>query len=383
MSRVPRRGPSIVLAVLCASLLAVPAAGFAQTVVAPADLAGWLIGPFPLGADVDAGFETGPATPPFGTGSYFTSIPDPGEKIILLRNDYHDLPLSGLTALSYWTWIDPAATNTNNWYVNLYVDANGDGSSETRLDYVPPSGVVMTGVWQQWDAFTGTWNVNTGGTSTLADFLAANPTARINAFDTPDGGAIRFNMGDTASSYVGFDGNLDGIRIAHDAVGDTTWDFEVELPMADLFITKTASADTFPATGTLVYTIAVENLGPADATDVVVTDMLPTGLTLVETVGCGEDPLGVPTCSLGDLAAGDLASYTIEVTGDPASLPATFNTATVTAAEADPNADNDTDVARVGATPVAEIPTAGSVGLGLLTLLLAGLGWGLIQGRLG
>lgn len=93
---------------------------------------------------------------------------------------------------------------------------------------MPPSAEVLTGVWQEWDAFTGTWNVNTGGTTTLAGFLASNPNARFNAFSTPDGGAVRFNMGDTASSYVGFDGNLDGIRIAHSDVGDTTWDFELE-----------------------------------------------------------------------------------------------------------------------------------------------------------
>ena len=207
--------------------LATPTAAVAQTLVTPADPAGWLIGPFPLAADVDSGFEEGPDTPPFGSGSFFTAIPDPAEKVILARNDYHDLPLANLTALSFWTFIEPAATNTNNWYVNLYFDVDGDSTYDgVRLDYVPPSGSVATGVWQQWDAFAGTWNVNTGGTTTLASFLASNPDARFNAFSAPDGGAVRFNMGDTASSYVGFDGNLDGIRIAHSDVGDTTWDFE-------------------------------------------------------------------------------------------------------------------------------------------------------------
>lgn len=222
--------PSSVLLVsllaLAGSFATAPAA-LAQTAVTPADPAGWLIGPFPLVADVDFGFEEGPGTPPFGSGSFFTAIPDPGEKVILLRNDYHDLPLANLTALSFWTYIEPAATNTNNWYVNLYLDVDGDSTYDgVRLDFVPPSGSVVTGVWQQWDAFTGTWNVNTGGTTTLASFLASNPDARLNAFSAPDGGAVRFNMGNTASSYVGFDGNLDGTRIAHSDVGNTTWDFE-------------------------------------------------------------------------------------------------------------------------------------------------------------
>lgn len=211
------------------AFLATAPAAVAQTVVTPGNLEGWLIGPFPPMADPPFGFEAGPGMPPFGTGSFFTAVPDPMEKVILARNDYHDLPLANLTALSFWTYIEPAATNTNNWYVNLYFDVDGDSTYDgVRLDYVPPSGMVMTGVWQQWDAFAGTWNVNTGGTTTLADFLASNPNARLNAFSTPDGGAVRFNMGDTASTYVGFDGNLDGVRIAHSDVGDTTWDFEVE-----------------------------------------------------------------------------------------------------------------------------------------------------------
>jgi hypothetical protein len=225
---------SIAVGTALLGLLALAPAAVAQTVVTPGNLEGWSIGPFPAMADLPFGFEEGPDTPPFGTGSFFTAVPDPMEKVILLRTDYHDLPLANLTAFSFWTYIEPAASNTNNWYVNLYFDTDGDSAYDgVRLDYVPPSGMVMTGVWQQWDAFLGTWNVNTGGTTTLATFLASNPDARFNAFSVPEGGAVRFNMGDTASSYVGFDGNLDGVRIAHSDVSDTTWDFEVEEILPD------------------------------------------------------------------------------------------------------------------------------------------------------
>lgn len=223
------RSSSVFVVALLAliGLLSASAGASAVTVVTPTAHQGWLIGPFPAMATIPFGFEAGPGTPPFGSGSFFTTVPTASEKVILARNDYYNLPLANLTAFSFWTYIEPTASNTNDWYVNLYFDVDGNGTYDNvRLDYVPPSAQVMTGVWQQWDAFTGTWNVNTGGTTTLADFLAANPNARFNAFSTPDGGAVRFNMGDTASSYVGFDGNLDGIRIAHTDVGDTTWDFE-------------------------------------------------------------------------------------------------------------------------------------------------------------
>jgi len=218
------RIPLLLFASIAAMLVCFASAVPAQTVVTPDNLASWLIGPF--GTPPTADFVLGADTPPLGSGSYATEIIVANSKIILARNDYHDQPLSSLTALSYWTYIDPLAANTNNWYVNLYLDADGDGAWDTRLDYVPPPAMVTAGIWQLWDAHVGVWD-STGGPTTLADFLIANPNARINAFDTPLGGAIRFNMGDTASSYVGFIGNLDAVRIAVSGVGDETWDFEL------------------------------------------------------------------------------------------------------------------------------------------------------------
>lgn len=232
--------PYRLVAVSVVFMLAFSSAAVSQITVSPDDLQGWLIGPF--GTPPPAGFETGPDMPPAGGGSYGTEITVAASKQILLRNDLHNVPLSELSALSFWTFIDVGATNVNNWYINLYFDTDGDGTYDgVRLDYVPPSGSVAAGVWQQWDAMAGTWNVNTGGTTTLAAFLSSNPDARFNAFSTPDGGALRFNMGDTASNYVGFDGNLDLVRVAVDSLGDREWDFELmgpsvlEIPTADTY----------------------------------------------------------------------------------------------------------------------------------------------------
>ncbi len=68
------------------------------------------------------------------------------------------------------------------------------------------------------------------------------------------------------------------------------------------------------ASGTLLtYTLTVENAGPDGAENVVVTDTLPTEMTLVATSGCSEDPLGSPTCTLGQLPADSTASFTVTV----------------------------------------------------------------------
>ena len=109
---------------------------------------------------------------------------------------------------------------------------------------------------------------------------------------------------------------------------------------ADLSITKSDSPDPVVVGGLLVYTLTVNNNGPSDATNVVVSDTLPGGVTFVSTTGCVEDPNGVPTCSLGNIAAGGSAQYTISVTA-PGTGGTITNVASVTADTADPNPDND------------------------------------------
>ena len=63
------------------------------------------------------------------------------------------------------------------------------------------------------------------------------------------------------------------------------------------------------------FNVKVENAGPDTARDVVVTSSFSGAAVSMEasTSGCGEDPDGVPECSLGDIVAGDAASFTIDV----------------------------------------------------------------------
>ena len=63
------------------------------------------------------------------------------------------------------------------------------------------------------------------------------------------------------------------------------------------------------------YSVSVENAGPDAARNVVVMSSFAGGVASMEatTSGCDEDPGGVPDCSLGDIVAGDSASFTIDV----------------------------------------------------------------------
>ncbi len=82
------------------------------------------------------------------------------------------------------------------------------------------------------------------------------------------------------------------------------------------------------------------NAGPSNATGVVVTDTLPAGVSFVSTAGGAEDPGGVPTCSLGTIAAGGSAMYTITVAVDPGTLGVITNTAGVASDAGDPDPGN-------------------------------------------
>jgi len=86
----------------------------------------------------------------------------------------------------------------------------------------------------------------------------------------------------------------------------------------DLSITKTDSPDPVYAGDYLTYGITVRNNGPIDATNVVVTDTLPAGVTYVsDTDSCVQGPVGTLVCSLGDLADGASTSFNILVDVDP------------------------------------------------------------------
>jgi uncharacterized repeat protein (TIGR01451 family) len=136
---------------------------------------------------------------------------------------------------------------------------------------------------------------------------------------------------------------------------------------ADIALTKTAQA-TSPTTGT--YTLRVENLGPDDATGVVVTDMLPAGVSYISD-NCG-GVMGTPwTWNVGGLLNGGNETCDIEVDVlDPAD---TTNDASASGDQNDPNGANNSSSATIPDFG-GPIPTLGTTGTILLIVLIAGIG---------
>jgi uncharacterized repeat protein (TIGR01451 family) len=126
--------------------------------------------------------------------------------------------------------------------------------------------------------------------------------------------------------------------------------------LADLSVTKSASAGTVTVGQNVTYTLKVTNNGPDVANLVSVSDTLPGGVTFVSASASqgscsGSGPV---TCAIGTLGVGASATVTIVVTTTTAG--SKTDTAAVTAPLTDPNAQNDTASATTAVASVAQAP---------------------------
>jgi uncharacterized repeat protein (TIGR01451 family) len=126
---------------------------------------------------------------------------------------------------------------------------------------------------------------------------------------------------------------------------------------ADLSITNTASPNPGQAGVNLSYRIIATNHGPRPATNVTVTDTLPTGVSFVSATATqgncnGSGPV---ICNLGSLDVDSSAIVTIVVV--PSSAGQITNSATVSASESDSDSTNNTAIVTTVIQPAVSTPT--------------------------
>ncbi len=231
--------------------------------------------------------------------------------------------------------VDPVAAGSGVGNLTYTVTVANSGPSDAggitvTEALVLPAGVTIESITPSAGSFTDpTWTIGT---------LAANAQATLTVVLTAD-----------ASTATGTDVicNTATLATVDESQSSTANDSDSEctsvVRSADLAITKVDAEDP-PSGSTVFYTVTVENLGPSDATGVVVTDTFPFAfLSNPLTVGCAEGDKGIPTCTLPDIPAGGSAQFTIEATIIPPPPGVITNVVSVEATEPDPNLANNED----------------------------------------
>jgi uncharacterized repeat protein (TIGR01451 family) len=124
--------------------------------------------------------------------------------------------------------------------------------------------------------------------------------------------------------------------------------------VADLALSKTASSSSIVlGSGNLTYTLTVTNNGPDTSSSVLLTDTLPSSVTIASVdAGSGAtctQPAGQVRCNLGSLATAATSTITIAVT--PTASGTITNTAVVGSITSDPTTSNNTDSVTTTVSP--------------------------------
>ncbi len=192
------------------------------------------------------------------------------------------------------------------------------------VDSITPSGITR---------FVGTtWTVGglpAGATETLTVVLTVGPSTAAGADVISDIAMVtsvvepRINVGD------------DNVTVQTSVARQ-----------ADLSVAMIDSVDPVLAGNFVTYTIAVANAGPSDASGVTVTDTLPAGVLLLDSMPtqgvCIQPAQNLVICSLGDLPRASIATVMISVSvlGNVAHGTVITNAVVVAGNEADPVANN-------------------------------------------
>lgn len=124
---------------------------------------------------------------------------------------------------------------------------------------------------------------------------------------------------------------------------------------ADIELKKlfSGTGSAISAGGSTTMSLIAKNLGPNDATGVVVSDNLPTGMSPNGPLPTGCSIAGqLITCAAGALALNAIAQFDIQVNA-PSSAGIVFNTARVVSASFDPNPSNDEATAGLTVSPAS------------------------------
>jgi uncharacterized repeat protein (TIGR01451 family) len=182
-------------------------------------------------------------------------------------------------------------------------------------------------------------------TSDLCIYDEPSHTVTCTIGDMPSGDFFSVNIVVTAPNVGGLITNTADVASETDDPDPSNNSDTVETTVvsgADLSVSKFAEPDPVAVGEQLTYTVDVYNDGPEDATNVVLTDTLPPGVTnpsAAPSQGACDEPAGTVTCNLGTIPAFDSAEILITVTA-PSEAGTITNNASVSSDVEDPDTTN-------------------------------------------
>jgi uncharacterized repeat protein (TIGR01451 family) len=186
-------------------------------------------------------------------------------------------------------------------------------------------------------------------------------------------GTASFSANGTWYLYVYDDANGDAGAISN-GWGLTITTVTPLSPLVRLMVSTVEEPNPAVAGNYVNYQITVTNLGPNAATNVVLTNMIPSGTTLVASSSYTSGG-GMATCNLGTINAGASTNVTIEIQVNVGANGTITNTAIATTAGNDPSMAGSTNVTTTTVTtlPAPSLPpSAVSLSGGLLQFMVTG-----------
>ena len=245
----------------------------------------------------------------------------------------------------------PNEGDTITYTITVTNDGPDDATNVEITDLLPPGiTYVSDDSNNSYDSNTGAWTVGD---------LRSGTGANLNITTTVDAGTCADTIANTAGITAVDQGDPDS-RNNSDSV-------DITIQCADLEVSAGVD-DPVPGEGdTITYTVTVINNGPHSATNVEITDLLPSGIIYVSDDASGSYDSNTGVWTVGDLNSGVSASLAIKATVVPdmvnennCGVPIT-NAASITAVDqADPDIGNNSDSADI-AIPCADLEVSMSV----------------------
>lgn len=240
---------------------------------------------------------------------------------------------------------DPVNAGSTFVYTLTVTNDGSETATGVTATDVLPAGVGFT----SGSASQGTVSESAGTVTATIGSLASGASATVTINVTVDN--------DTIGAVLN-NASVVGDQFDPDTSNNSTTEPTAVTPVVDLVVTKSDSADPVNAGDPLTYTVTVTNDGPSSATSVELTDTLPAGVSFTSvttTVGTASESGGVVTADIGTLADGASAVVTITVGIDNSTLGTITNTASVTAAETELDATNNTVTEPTAVTAVVDV----------------------------